>query len=406
LLQDGEIQGRVWSFEDITQRVKAEKKLQLANQAKNDFLANMSHEIRTPMNGVLSMSRILADTKLDSQQQTYLGAILRSADHLVGVLNDILDLSKIESRKLDIVERNFILDEFALHCGELFQPLAKEKGLEFILEMDFDSHYQALGDQMRLTQITTNLLSNAVKFTTRGSVQCRMETQDQEDDSMLLRVCVSDTGPGIPKDQQDKVFNRFVQLDGGFAKHHAGTGLGLTISYLLIEQMHGHIWLESEPDMGSTFCFEVPLKRSEEWQDSTPSASAEADLTQLHLLTVDDDPVSRVAAEALLGKIGFQVSTASGGVEALEMIRKTAFTAVLMDVHMPEMDGLETTQRIRADGDDNIANLPIIGFTASVLANEREMYLEAGMDDVLAKPMDVNAIKRSVLALSDRNSLG
>lgn len=405
LLQNGEMQGRVWSFEDITERLKAEDELRRASQAKSDFLANMSHEIRTPMNGVLSMSRVLADTKLDSQQGEYLQAILRSADHLISILNDILDLSKIESGKLEIVEANFSLNDLAARSFELFQSLAEEKGLEFHQNFDFRSHSRVRGDQTRLTQVTTNLLSNAVKFTARGSVQCDMQLDELGDDGLLLRVCITDTGPGIAKNQQEKLFGRFVQLDGGLAKRHAGTGLGLTISRLIIEQMGGHIWLESERGKGSKFFFKVPLKKAEEGSDKILAAGDEVDLTQYNLLVVDDDPVGRLAAELLLKKFGFKVSAASDGIEALKLIHQTEFNAVLMDVHMPGLDGLETTQMIRGDENSSIASIPVIGLTASVLANERQMYLEAGMNDVMAKPLDPEAIKYTVLALAKKKSI-
>jgi signal transduction histidine kinase/ABC-type amino acid transport substrate-binding protein/ActR/RegA family two-component response regulator len=406
LLQDGKIQGRVWSFEDITQRIEAEEKIKRANQAKTEFLANMSHEIRTPMNGVISMSKVLLDTDLDSKQKNYLQAILHSADQLVYIVNDILDLSKIESGKLEIIEEDFSVADFADHCRALFQPLAFEKGLDFYHDFDFPAGLRVHADQTRLMQIITNLLSNAVKFTSQGSVNCRMQVIKPEKEGFLLRVYVADTGPGIPKDQQDAIFDRFVQLNGGLAKRHAGTGLGLTISRLLIEQLQGHIQLESESGKGSQFYFEIPLKKAKQEKEIASSVTDDVDLTQYHLLVVDDDSIGRLGAELLLKKLGFQVSTARGGIEALELIHEKKFNAVLMDVHMPDLDGLETTKIIRTSKDPNMANLLVIGLTASVMANERQMYLETGMDDVLAKPLDINAIKSAVLTKARKESSG
>jgi len=393
---------------DITGQKEAQKRLKhaidkadRANRAKSEFLANMSHEIRTPLSGLVTMTKVLQDTNLDARQSEYANAMLLSAENLIQILNDILDLTKIESGHVTISDSDFSLQDLMTHCGSLFQPLAEARDLGFHIEKALQGNDRVRGDRIRLYQLISNLISNAIKFTERGEVHCRVSLVEQGDTGYLLKVSVQDTGPGIPPAQEERIFDRFTQLSSGFSKRYAGTGLGLTICKSLVELMQGSLSLESVPGKGSRFHFELPLKKAaKDVAEHVPQTASEV-MEGRHVLVVDDDRISRLGAKLLLEKEGFRVSEAEGGVIALGMLRQQTFDAVLMDVHMPEMDGLEVTRRIRDAQDPAIARLLVIGLTASVLKGERERYLAAGMDSVLAKPINIDELCSEIASFNN-----
>lgn len=371
----------------VEQRTREIKRLleqaREASRLKSEFLANMSHEIRTPMNGVLGMLQLMEAGPLEAEQRKYMGLARGSAENLLHLLNEILDLSKVESGKLELESAPFDLLEMVRQLDGLFRPMARQKGLQLEMEVGRGIPSRLVGDVARLTQVLMNLVGNAMKFTSEGRVALLVDGR-----AGAVRFVVEDTGIGIPEDKIETIFDAFRQADGSTTRRYGGTGLGLAISKRLVELMGGRIGLVSRVGEGSRFEFELPLETgSMEVERNVDEILGTRDVDGMRILLAEDNAVNQLVAMKMLERSGHQVELVTDGEQAVERAGKEHFDLILMDVHMPVLDGLEAARAIRRNEEGTGQRTPIVALTAGVFDEEREKCMSAGMDEFLAKPV-------------------
>lgn len=406
------------SLDDLLKVVEAKcDEARHATKTKSVFLSNMSHEIRTPINVVIGMNEMILRESSEENIVEYATNIENSSQMLLTLINDILDFSKIESGKMELVPVEYGLNSILCDCVNMAKSRAEKKGLSFQIESNPDIPNGLFGDEIRIKQILTNLLTNAIKYTDQGTVTLSIDYSPKGAEYISLKFAVSDTGKGIREEDKDKLFSTFQRVDEKSNRNIEGTGLGLPITKSFVDMMKGTITVESTYGSGSTFIVEIPQKITDSSPIGDVQNSAKANVSQrekyqesfrapeARILVVDDNNMNLAVIKQLLKSTQIQVTLATSGKECLALTKKEHFDIILLDHMMPEMDGIETLQELKKDPDNLCMDTPIIALTANAISGVRTMYLEAGFDDYLSKPISGQLLEETLLSYLPKNKI-
>jgi len=420
--ENGKVFGGICIVEDVSEKKIAEKKLlktlaetevlrekeKKANMAKSMFLATMSHEIRTPMNAILGMTDLALMTSKIEEQHSYLEIIKQSGNHLLSLINDILDYSKIEAGKMELEENNFYFRNIFSFIKKIYEIEIEKKGLKLIFDLSEDLPANIVGDELRIRQILINLISNALKFTDKGKIIVKSSVKkgvDINPEFVVIEISVSDTGIGISLDQQENIFSNFHQANMSTSRKFGGTGIGLSIVKKLVNLMNGEIQVKSFPGKGSEFIFWINVKKglSGATENALNAKNKNIKFKKLKILLAEDNKTNILLATTILKKLGHIVSVAENGMEAIDFIKKNNFDVILMDVEMPGMDGIEATEKIRrGDCCSDKKNIPIIAMTAHAVSDVRQKAMDVGMNAYITKPINILELENTIMQIVSR----